>query len=201
MTYGVIPDAVKEHPRIKELPTDQQQLIWELSNDLCLNYLMTGNCDPVVNLLSKMEIGSELLDDLYRAESEKELFKKYYMVPDLLMYRDMLTQLKLYDKTADTPEFKAFYNLILYLMHQMSKDPWWFSRVGFWNRYLGSRMRDEAYVALRFNMSFVPNHFINVHSVSDIERMAINKATRPIEEVYGWVDPEQDTNDEVKNDQ
>lgn len=191
MTYGEVPDDVKNHPGIKDLPPEQKQFVWDLANDLCINYLIAGNCDPVVNLFSKMQPSSHLLDELYGADVDKDLFKKYYDTPDLNAFKEMIIQIKKYDKTAGSPECKALVNMWIYLMNQMATDPWWFSRVGFWNRYMGSRMRDESYVAIRFNLAFTPNHFFNVHNHTEAERNKVNLNTRPIEEVYGWVEPEE----------
>ena len=181
-----IPEQVKNIPVLEKFSDDDKQLIWDIANDIYANYLLSGHVDPVVSALSRIQIDSTLYKELVRAETDQSVYDHYFKIPDLFVLKNLMVILDSYDKTKDSDEWRAYKNLIYYMMNKMMSDPWWYSRLGHFNRFMGSHMRDESYWPISFNMRFTPNEWYNTHDIKEINVKQINEETKSIKDVYKW---------------
>lgn len=183
-----IPEEIKQAEQLQKFSDEDKQLIWDIANDLCANYLMAGGDDPIMLALSRIKIDDTLYNELIATAHDGDLYNKFFKIPDLYVFKHLIIILDQYDQTKGSREWKAYRNLIVYLMNKMVSDPWWYSRIGHLNRFMGSHMRDESYWPIAFNLKFTPNEWFNTHDMNDVNTKETNDNSKSIADVYGWDD-------------
>jgi len=143
--------------------------------------------DPVIKFLNKLQFKDRLIEQLMESESNPETYEKIFKFPDILVYWNAYNVLSGFAPDVDSEDNIAFMNLIRWLMIKMATHPYWFQRIGWFNRFVAGHTNPTSYYPITYSPFFIPKFWKPV--TGDWDKKIINddlKKQHTFDEVYDW---------------
>jgi len=144
--------------------------------------------DPIVDFLSRVKIGDEILYELDSCGQSQEKYEKYYRATDLFILKEILGNVRCYESEPDNPNFKAFDNLIKWMMYVIATNPWWHRKLCYFNRMMGVNVNNTSYWHLQYHPAYIPGEHWN--NDMDMKPKEFNDSQMNQREIYAWIDEE-----------
>ena len=146
--------------------------------------------DPIVNFLSKVQIGDEILHELDSCGQTQEKYEKYYRATDLFILKEILGNVRCYDAEPDNPNYKAFDNLIKWMMYVIATNPWWHRKLCYFIWMMGVNVNNTSYWHLQYHPAYIPGDHWNAGM--DMGAKEFNDSQMDQQGIYAWIDEELD---------
>ena len=144
--------------------------------------------DPIVNFLSQITISDDVLKELDACAFDQEKYAKYFRATDLFIIKEILGNVKVYENEPDNPNFKAFSNLMKWMMYLIATDPWWHRKLCYFNRMMGVNVNNTSYWHLQYHPMYIPgDHWNNNLEMPPAE---FNDSQVDQQGIYAWIDEE-----------
>lgn len=142
--------------------------------------------DPVVDILSRVDIPDTILQELDACSFDQEKYAKYYRASDLTIINIILGQIRQYEPEPDNVNFKAFNNLMKWIMYMVATNPWWHRKLCYYNRMMGVNTNNTSYWHLQYHPAYIPGNHWN-ESMEQTPK-AFNDSQMNQKEIYAWID-------------
>jgi hypothetical protein len=144
--------------------------------------------DPVVDILSRIQISDQILQELDACTWSREKYEKYYQSVDLFLIRDVIGMTR-YSNGQDPNDKNvlAFTNLMMWFMYKIATDPWWHRKLCFYNRLMGVNINSSSYWPLQFHPSYIPG---NENWNADMLKKPVDFNDEQVDrfKIYDWID-------------
>ena len=150
----------------------------------------TPDIDPIVKFLASVQIGDQILQELDSCGQSVEKYKKYYQATDLFILKEILGNVRTWESEPDNPNYKAFNNLIKWMMYLIATNPWWHRKLCYFNRMMGVNTSNTSYWHLQYHPNYIPGPHWNDNMDQPVEEF--NDSQMDQVGIYKWIDEELD---------
>lgn len=151
--------------------------------------------DPIVDFLSRVKIGDEILYELDSCAQSQEKYEKYFKATDLFVLHSILGNVRSYTKDdPNDPNYVAFNNLIKWMMIMIASNPWWHRKLCYFNRMMGVNMNSTSYWHLQYHPYYIPGQHWEENL--DMPKKDFNDSQMTQEQIYAWIDNELENHQE-----
>lgn len=141
--------------------------------------------DPIIEFLSRVEFKDVLIQQLIESGQNSELYSKFFKFPDILVYWDAYIVLGYDNPDSDSKDNQAFQTLIHWMMIKMATHPYWFQRIGWFNRFVAAHNNPSSYYPLKYSPFFLPANWKGMDG--DWNAKQVNEEAKPgFEDIYAW---------------
>ena len=144
--------------------------------------------DPIIEMLSKITIGDEILHELDSCAQSQEKYEKYFRATDLFVLKEILGNVRTYESEPDSVDYKAFNNLIKWMMYVIATNPWWHRKLCYFNRMMGVNVNSTSYWHLNYHPYYIPGQHWNENL--DQPKKEFNDSQMNQKQIYEWIDEE-----------
>lgn len=142
--------------------------------------------DPIVDFLSKINVSDDILKELDCCSQTFDTYEKYHRATDLFVLKMILGNVKTWEAEPNNPNYKAFENLIKWMMYLIAVNPWWHRKLCYFNRMMGVNMNASSYWHLQYHPHYVPGQ--NWNDNLDVTPKEFNDSQMDQKEIYKWID-------------
>lgn len=144
--------------------------------------------DPIMEFLSRVTIGDEILQELDSCGQSHEKYEKYYRATDLFVLKEILGNVRTYESQPHDENYLAFNNLIKWMMYKIATDPWWHRKLCYFNRMMGVNINSTSYWHLQYHPYYIPGQHWNDNL--DATPKEFNDSQMTQQQIYAWIDEE-----------
>ena len=145
--------------------------------------------DPIVDFLSRVQIGDELLHEMDGCTWDQAKYDKYFKACDLFIIRAIIGEVNTWEEhDPEDPNYKAFNVLMKWFMYMIAVNPWWHRKLCYYNRMMGTNTNSTSYWHVQWHPSYVSgakNIYKDNLSKSPRE---FNNEVMDTPEMYDWID-------------
>ena len=146
--------------------------------------------DPIVDFLSRVSIGNDLINDLMSVGTSYEKYQKYYRATDLFVLKSIIDNVVTYEDDKDNPNFIAFNNLLKWMMYLIATNPWWHRKLCYFNRMMGVNINSTSYWHLQYHPYYIPGQ--NWNDNLEQSPKEFNDSQMDQRQIYQWIDEQVD---------
>ena len=150
--------------------------------------------DPIVEFLSRVTIGDEILQELDSCGQSIEKYEKYFRATDLFVIKEILGNVRTYEDEPNDPNYIAFNNLMKWMMYVIATNPWWHRKLCYFNRMMGVNINSTSYWHLQYHPYYIPGQHWNDNL--DQPKKDFNDSQMSQQQIYQWIDNELENHQE-----
>jgi hypothetical protein len=141
--------------------------------------------DPVVEFMKQLQFeNAGIFKELDECDWNQEKYKHYFSYPDLFVLRNAIGILNGSGADEESDESKAFINLLKWMLVKIATHPYWFQRLGWFNRFMAAHTVPTSYWPVKFSPFFVPNNWKSMHDDWSVKK--VNDDGKPFEDIFSW---------------